>query len=305
MTAPNLLVIGGSGLLGREVTRQAQRQGARVLATFHRRRPTISGVQWRQLDIRNRHEVTALIQQHRPVAIVNAAYRQSDWATTADGATHVAAAVVVAGSRLVHVSSDVVFAGSAARYDETCPPEPITPYGAAKAAAETAVRRLDPGAVIARTSLIIGYGHSPHEKHVHSLASGTATGVLFTDDIRCPVHVADLASALLELCRSPYSEIHHVAGADDLSRYELGVLIARRDGLDDARLPRGRRAQTGPPGPWRCLLPVVSVAAPRPLLRAPPFSAADLAQTGRRDTVRHPADVADVPLGVVPEASPP
>ena len=37
----------------------------------------------------------------------------------------------------------------------------------------------------------------------------------------------------------------HVAGTDAISRYELGVLIAARDGLDQAALPVGLRAATG------------------------------------------------------------
>ncbi|HEY7176523.1 MAG TPA: sugar nucleotide-binding protein, partial [Micromonosporaceae bacterium] len=102
-------------------------------------------------------------------------------------------------------------------------------------------------AVIARTSLIIGNGDSQHEAFVHALASGATSGVLFTDDVRCPVHVSDLASALLELAGSGYDGIHHVAGADAISRLELGVLIARRDGLDGANLPAGPRTQAGLP----------------------------------------------------------
>ena len=248
MTAVDLLVIGGSGLLGREVIRQARRAGTPIVATYHRRAPAIEGVDWRALDIRRRDDVMALIGEIRPAAVVNAAYRQADWATTADGAMHVAAAAAAVHARLVHVSSDAVFSGRATRYDETCPPDPITPYGAAKAAAETAVKGLDPAAVIARTSLIIGNGESAHEAYVHALTSGATTGVLFTDDVRCPVHVTDLASALLELAGSRYRGIHHFAGADAVTRYELGVLIARRDGLDETALPAGLRARTGPPG---------------------------------------------------------
>jgi dTDP-4-dehydrorhamnose reductase len=243
-----LVVVGGSGLLGREVVRQARRAGRPVVATFHRRAAPIGGVHWRALDIRHRAGVMALVRETRPGVIVNAAYRQADWATTADGGMHVAAAAAATGARLVHVSSDAVFSGRAPRYDETCPPDPVTPYGAAKAAAETAVKGLDPSAVIARTSLIVGDGDSSHEAHVHSLASGAGTGVLFTDDVRCPVHVTDLAAALLELADSKHSGVHHVAGPDALSRHELGVLIARRDGLDAASLPTGRRAGSGLPG---------------------------------------------------------
>jgi dTDP-4-dehydrorhamnose reductase len=186
----------------------------------------------------------ALVDQLRPAVLVNAAFQQDDWATTADGAANVAAAAVSVGARLVHLSSDAVFSGLADRYDETCLPDPIVPYGAAKAAAETAVKGLDPGAVIVRTSLIIGNGSSVHERYVHGLASGALSGVLFTDDVRCPVHVEDLAAALLELAGSSYTGVHHVAGPDAVSRHELGVLITGRDDL-----PTGLRAQSGLPGP--------------------------------------------------------
>ena len=223
MTTVDLLVVGGSGLLGGEVTRQAVATGLRVAAPPHR-----------ALDIRDRSAVFAFVERLRPAVIVNVAFKQSDWATTADGAAFVAAAAVSVGARLVHVSSDAVFSGLAPSYDETCLPDPIVPYGAAKAAAETAVKALDPGAVIVRTSLIVGNGSSRHADF----------GVLFTDDVRCPVHVSDLASAVLELARSSYAGVHHVAGPDAVSRYELGVLITGRDDL-----PTGLRAESGIPGP--------------------------------------------------------
>jgi dTDP-4-dehydrorhamnose reductase len=250
VTGMVLLVVGGSGFLGMEITRQARRAGHPVVATFHSQVPSEQGVDWRTLDIRDRAGAIALAADVAPDVIVNAAYRQSDWATTAEGGMHVALAAAAADARLVHVSSDAVFSGAAESYDETRPPDPTTPYGAAKAAAETAITGVAPAAVIARTSLIIGDGgDSPHERFVHALASGAATGALFTDDVRCPVHVADLAAALLELARSPYAGMHHVAGADAISRYALGVLIAQRDGLDPARLPAAVRAGSGVAGP--------------------------------------------------------
>ena len=244
----DLLVIGGSGLLGLRIAHQAQLAGHSVVATFHASAPPTAGADWRKLDIRRRADVTALALQVRPDIIINAAYRLSDWETTADGAAHVALAAVAAGARLVHVSSNAVFSGTAPSYDETRQPDPVTPYGAAKAAAETAVKGIAPAAVIARTSLIIGDGDSPHERLVHALASGAAAGALFADQVRCPVQVADLASALLELAASPHAGICHVAGTDAISRYELGLLIAARDGLDPAALPVGLRAATGSPG---------------------------------------------------------
>ncbi len=254
-------MVGGSGFLGLEITRQAQLAGHSVTATFHTRVPSISGVGWRMLDIRHRDDVTALARHIRPNAVINAAYRQSDWATTADGAMHVALAAAAVDARLVHVSSDAVFSGTAAGYDETRPPDPTTPYGAAKAAAETAIKGIAPAAVIARTSLIIGSdGTSQHERFVHALASGAVVGVLFTDDVRCPVHVTDLACALLELAAPPHAGVHHVAGADAISRHELGMLIAQRDGLDGSALPTGLRA-ANLPGPLELRLDCTNTQA--------------------------------------------
>jgi dTDP-4-dehydrorhamnose reductase len=242
-----VLVVGGTGFLGREVVRQAAAH--QVAATYYAHEPDPGAAAFWPLDIRSCPDVVALVSKVRPDVLINAAYLQSDWATTADGAMHVAVAAASIGARLVHVSSDVVFSGAAASYDESCAPDPITAYGAAKAAAETAIKGLLPSAVIARTSLIIGDGDSGHEKYVHALATGAKSGVLFTDDIRCPVHVTDLAAALLELAFPPYSGTYHVAGADALSRHELGVLVARRDGLDETALPSGLRARLGPPAP--------------------------------------------------------
>jgi dTDP-4-dehydrorhamnose reductase len=234
-----LLITGGAGQLGTELIRQAG--GHEVHATVRTQPVEPTGAVWHALDIRRRTEVDALIQAVRPAAIIHTAFRQSDWTTTADGAAYVAAAAVAVGARLVHVSSDAVFSGGSSPYDEEAVPDPVTAYGAAKAAAETAVRVIDPGAVIARTSLIIGGERSEHEALVHSLADGTRQGMLFTDDFRCPVHVSDLAAALLELMVSDHAGVAHVGGAEAVSRYELGLLIAERDGLDPASLPSGRR----------------------------------------------------------------
>ncbi|SNX56130.1 dTDP-4-dehydrorhamnose reductase [Streptomyces sp. TLI_55] len=243
-----ILIVGGSGFLGREVARLAIAAGHGVTATFASRAGSLPGVHWLPLDLLRAGEIEAVVGEVRPDVVVNAAYRKGDWGVTADGAVRLAVAVGAYGSRLVHVSSDAVFSGSDVRYDESAVPDPVTPYGAAKAAAETAIRVLAPDAVIARTSLIVGDGGSPHEDFVHELAEGRREGVLFTDVIRCPVHVTDLAAVLLELAATERTGVCHLGGPDAVSRHELGVLIAARDGLDAARLPAGRRADVHTPG---------------------------------------------------------
>lgn len=243
-----VLIIGGSGFLGTEIVRQATAAGWETVATYCSRPGSTPGASWYRLDLRAPGDVDDLLSAVAPSAVINATSGMGDWAVTADGSICVAMAAAKHRRRLVHVSSDAVFSGSRIHYDETCLPDPVTPYGAAKAAAETAVRLLVPTAAVARTSLIVGGGGSVHEQLVHALAAGTRDGVLFTDDFRCPVHVGDLASALRELAVSDRAGTFHLGGADALSRHELGALIARRDGLDATRLPAGRRADSLMPG---------------------------------------------------------
>ena len=203
------------------------------------------------VDIRSLAAVRTLIDEVRPDAIIHTAFAQNDWAITADGSAHVAAAR--GRARLVHVSTDAIFPGRSGReYDESETPEPIYFYGAAKAAAETAVRALAPSAAIVRTSMILGGDGVPllggagvHETAVHDLVAGRRDGVLFTDMIRKPIHTDDLADALLELAASDYAGVLNVAGPDPADRYDLGVRIARRDGLDPSRLRAGTITEQG------------------------------------------------------------
>ncbi|WP_431961559.1 SDR family oxidoreductase [Actinacidiphila sp. bgisy160] len=244
-----VLIVGGSGFLGRELVRQAVAAGLWTAATYRSRHPGgVPGIPWHHLDLRAPGHLGTVLAEAAPDAVVNVTSGYSDWEVTADGSVRVAMAAAEHGCRLVHVSSDAVFSGARVRYDESCRPDPVTPYGAAKAAAETAVRLLVPAAVVARTSLIIGDGGSVHERLVHDLAAGVRDGVLFTGEVRCPVHVGDLASALWELAVSDASGMFHLAGTDALSRHRLGALIARRDGLDATALPAGRRAGGPVPG---------------------------------------------------------
>ncbi|MFE6164900.1 SDR family oxidoreductase [Streptomyces sp. NPDC056486] len=243
-----VLIVGGSGFLGTELVRQASAAGHPTAATFATRPGNNPEATWYGLDLRDGDRVEEVVASLAPCLVINASSGSANWAVTAEGSVRLAMAAAKHNCRLVHVSSDDVFSGARVHYDESSLPDPVTPYGAAKAAAETGIRLLAPDAAVARTSLIIGGIQSEHVRLVHDLATGSRSGSLFTDDIRCPVHVGDLAAALLELASTDARGIHHLAGADAVSRHGLGVLIAQRDGLESSRLPEGLRAATALPG---------------------------------------------------------
>jgi dTDP-4-dehydrorhamnose reductase len=211
-----LLVTGGSGFLGRELLRRADA----AVGTYLSGRAPAGGL---RLDIRDEPAVRAAFESLRPAAVINAAYRQEDRATTVDGAVAVARSAAAAGARLVQISTDVVFDGERGEpYTEDDEPSPLTDYGRAKADAERAVLEAHPGALVVRTSLLYGGAEpGPQER-----LAANPSAAFFTDEVRCPIQVGDLADALLELAASTQSGILHVAGADRLSRYEFAGLLA-------------------------------------------------------------------------------
>ena len=236
-----LLVTGASGQLGRRVAMEALAAGWRVAGTYHTAALDMPGIGWHHLDVVDRPAVERLVEEVRPDAVVHTAARISGprfWAINADGAASVALAATSIGARLIHMSSDALFDGRGAPYTEADDPCPVTPYGASKAAAETAVRAIAPAAVLVRTSLIIDDDPlDNHSRMVLDIALGRRPESLFTDEIRCPIAAPDLAAAIVELLDRPVSGLLNIVGADALSRYELGLLVARRHGLDPGRLP--------------------------------------------------------------------
>ena len=199
-----LLVTGAAGFLGSELLRQQPD----AFGTFHD-----------TLDVNDGDAVTRSFLKHGPDAVIHTAYRMGDAETNVRGAHNVAVAAHRIGARLIHLSTDLVFDGEqGAPYTEDDEPCPVMEYGRQKLEAEQLVRRAHPEALIVRTSLLLGPPDGPQE------ALARRDDVVFhSDEIRSPLPVRELASALLRLVDE--QGILHVAGAEPLSRAELATRL--------------------------------------------------------------------------------
>jgi dTDP-4-dehydrorhamnose reductase len=224
-----LLVTGGAGFLGREISALAAARGDDVLATRLRRAPPHGRAI--ELDVRDAAAVDRVAMRHGPDAVIHTAYVQHGNAmeeTIVRGSHAVAEAAARCGARLVHLSSDLVFDGEhGAPYGEEAEPRPVLAYGQAKLDAERVVLRAHPSATIVRTSLLYGRPDGPQE------ALALRDDVTFyTDEIRCPTRVAELAAALLELLELEHAGPLHLAAPEAVSRYDLARALRRAAGAD-------------------------------------------------------------------------
>jgi dTDP-4-dehydrorhamnose reductase len=130
---------------------------------------------------------------------------------------------------LLFLSTDLVFDGSKGNYSESDSPNPLNVYARTKLAAENLVLA-NPLHSVVRTSLNVGgtmRGTAFNEQWRAAWERGEVTR-LFIDEIRSPIAAEVTARAVWELCAAGQPGLYHLAGAERLSRFEIGQLLAQR-----------------------------------------------------------------------------
>jgi dTDP-4-dehydrorhamnose reductase len=131
---------------------------------------------------------------------------------------------------LVLFSTDLVFDGRKGNYTETDPVNPLSVYARTKLAAEEIVLR-NPRHLVIRTSLNAGCSPTGDRGMDEQLLRAWRAGrtmSLFVDEFRCPIPAEATVRAVWELLRVGATGIHHIAGAEKLSRWQIGSLLVER-----------------------------------------------------------------------------
>ncbi|MDZ4045702.1 MAG: dTDP-4-dehydrorhamnose reductase, partial [Rhodoglobus sp.] len=193
------LVTGAGGMLGADLARALEGRDATLLARA-------------DLDVTDAAAVDAAVAGH-DVVINAAAYTKVDDAEThEDEATLIngTAAGILAeaaarhGARIVQVSTDYVFDGTATSpYPEDAPRNPVSAYGRSKAVGEELVERAHPGGhYIVRTAWLYGGGGPNFAKTMLRLAADRDTIGVVTDQVGQPTWTGDLAERIVSLLDS-------------------------------------------------------------------------------------------------------
>ena len=250
-----IAVLGASGLLGSAVCRSVIHRGYSLLAYSNRETISFSDqYHSKQLPFSDDNQLTREFFDQWPDAVVNCAAISSPdtvdqspelaHLVNVEGASRLASISAHIGARFIHISTDMVFDGSTSPYRSTDMPNPLGEYGRQKLESEKRVLSVtDENLAVLRVTLLNGNSplgiRSQHEKILRALMSGKKL-TLFDDEIRQPCSVENLSDVIVELIERPnLNGLFHWAGNEEISRYELGIQILKRFGINPENIIRG------------------------------------------------------------------
>lgn len=240
-------VFGAGGMLGHDVLRVL---GADRAVGFDRA----------ACDVTDAAAVAAALDRAQPRVAVNCAAftnvdacetaRDAAFAVNDAGAEHVAAACAARNVRLIHMSTDYVFDGTAtAPLTEEALTNPQGVYGASKLAGELAVQAQHPGALIVRTAWLFG-AHGPNFiETILRLAAERDRLTIVDDQQGAPTYTYDLAHALGTLVDADMAGYMHLTNSGACTWYELARFILECAGIGGVTVAPISTAEFGRPAP--------------------------------------------------------
>lgn len=227
-----VLVTGGHGQLGTELTLMLQKKGFETYGLGHQ-----------ELDITELDHVRKMFNEIKPDVVCHtAAYTAVDKAETdrdgaflvnAIGTRNVAIAAEEIAAKLVYVSTDYVFNGEKeGAYSEFDFPSPLGVYGQSKYAGEQFVHDFHSKFFIARTSWVYGQYGGNFVKTMLKLAETHDQINVVNDQRGCPTYTKDLAEKIIELFQTDNYGVYHLSNSGSCTWYEFAKAIFEIKGID-------------------------------------------------------------------------
>lgn len=258
------IVIGGTGFLGSYIVREIQRQTTEgiIIVSRNQLRSYLSmedisnrnpGVRSVECDVLNHSDLDEMIQIINSIVepckvIYLSAYLQPDlvekntwisWNMNVVSLEYLLRRLKKVES-FIFASTDSVYGESIDHYHfkETDPLNPVNLYGIQKTAGEAIVSHY--GYHSFRYPLLIGPSITEGRRHFYDTVADNLKGgigtVMFFDSIRSTLDfetAAALTIRLIENHRNSLSPLLNVSGDEALSKYDIGIKIAKGLGLPD------------------------------------------------------------------------
>jgi dTDP-4-dehydrorhamnose reductase len=174
-------------------------------------------------------------------------------------ALNVASAAAIAANvkrhdcRLVHLSSDLVFSGTAqGNHVETDAVDPVTVYGKTMAQGESLLLGQVPGAVLLRISLPMGPSFNHHAGAIDWIQSrfrADRPATLYFDEVRSCTYCGDLNKVFELFLASNERGLFHGGGPRASTLYEIAQIINRVGDYAPELLKGCPRLEAGPMPP--------------------------------------------------------
>lgn len=229
-----ILVTGANGQLGRELRNvlESEIPGQSIYTDVS------------ELDLTDSKAVDLFFKQNEISHVVNcAAYTAVDRAEeeklecasiNINAVKNLAIAADSVGAKIIHISTDYVFDGTAHRpYKESDKVNPISEYGTTKRKGETALLALAPESIIIRTSWLYSpYGNN-FVKTMMRLGAEHSEIKVVCDQIGSPTYALDLARAIYRVLLSHQwvEGIFHYSNEGVCSWYDFAKAIHRVAGI--------------------------------------------------------------------------
>lgn len=200
------------------------------------------------LDITDASAVLKFVDSIKPDVIINCAAMtnvdgcetnyETAFKVNAAGVRNLACAAESIGAKLIHVSTDYVFAGDGKKpYIEWDIVNPQSVYGASKALGEKYALSFCKRTFIVRTAWLYGYVGKNFVKTVRRVIREKGAITVVNDQLGNPTNANDLAHHLLKLAVTEDYGIYHCTGKGECSWYDFAVKIAEYSGMPDTVKP--------------------------------------------------------------------
>ncbi|MCL6572533.1 MAG: dTDP-4-dehydrorhamnose reductase [Bacillus sp. (in: Bacteria)] len=227
-----VLVTGAAGQLGQDVVKELARKNHEAI-----------GIDRDEVDITIEADVQVYINEVKPDVILHcAAYTNVDAAEeneevayqiNAAGTEYLAKAAKQVGAKMLYISTDYVFDGSATEpYEADHQTKPLGAYGRTKLAGEELLQKHVEQFFIVRTAWVFGvYGQNFVKTMLRVGGERGEVGVVH-DQVGSPTYTVDLARFMVEVMETEKYGIYHATNSGVCSWYEFAVEIFKQAGLE-------------------------------------------------------------------------